>query len=198
MRFSMKELTVGAFAIGTAIAQSVPMMETLELSNPMEDTSDLTIIRDDNGQQNTLIIKNMDEKTRIVHFRSEYPESMKKYKMIGHELVLKGGQVAWVDVPHQFSGNLVAFIPGDPEKMRSLAEISFQSGAHHDITFYDVSAVTTHTDQDGVHFMYPLSEAGARSGCHRFPCDTAYREWNDDKNTYSTKDTKMVIELYSS
>ncbi|KAA8569096.1 hypothetical protein MFRU_037g00290 [Monilinia fructicola] len=198
MRFSLNQLALGAFAVTVALAEALPMKDTLELRSSMEDTSDLPIIREDDGQQNTLIIKNMDDKTRIIHFRSEFPEEMKKHKMIGHDLVLKGGETAWVDVPKHFSGNFMAFLPGDPEKMRTLAEVSFQGGSNQDITFYDVSAVTTHTDQDGVHYMYPLSEEGKRSGCHKFPCETAYRFWNDDKNTYSTKDTKMVVELFSS
>ncbi|ESZ89562.1 hypothetical protein SBOR_10053 [Sclerotinia borealis F-4128] len=147
---------------------------------------------------NVLIIKNMDNHPRELHFRAEGPASLLSHKMIGHNIQITAGDTHWLEVPYGWNGNFVAFVIGSaPKEDRVLAEFAFQVDGRIG-TWYDVSAVTTHNDQEGVHWIYPLSEAGDKSGCETFPCETSYKVWNHDKNTKYTTDTRMVIELYSS
>ncbi|KAF7870629.1 hypothetical protein EAF04_004373 [Stromatinia cepivora] len=186
MRFLYGFLALGAFAVTTVFGAPLPETEM---------------------PPNRFIIKNLGNEAMELHFRSEFPESMKKHKMMNHNIQIGPKQVQMLEVPSGWSGNFNAFVIGSAEKdHRTLAEFTFPhpdgnnpkdpKNQHKYRTWYDVSAVDTHEDQDGVHFVYPYSKEGRKAGCETFPCDEAYRHSKDDKNTMFTEDTTMVVEIY--
>jgi hypothetical protein len=79
------------------------------------------------------------------------------------------------------------FDGGNPYNSSIRAEVTFDGYAG--ATYYDVDAIDNCRDNTGVKWLYPASGAGVHGGCDSFPCDGAYKKWDDiqtrvmDKNT---------------
>ncbi|KAI9649261.1 hypothetical protein NHQ30_001831 [Ciborinia camelliae] len=189
MRFALKQLALGAFAVTSVLG--------LTMRDKARDPNVLAIRGVDDNQPvspNIIIVKNMDEKSRTLHFRSEGPVEMLEFKMIGHDITMKGGETLHLEMPRKWKGNFRAFVVGDTRTLGVLAEITFVEGGH---TFYDASSIVAQDDQDGVHKVYPFEKEGSMAGCELYPCANAYSYPTNDVNTRATSDTKIVVELYS-
>ncbi|KAM3076345.1 hypothetical protein ACMFMG_007166 [Clarireedia jacksonii] len=124
-----------------------------------------------------------DDKDRFIYFTPN-----KGYALIP-KVPVPVGKPASVTLPDGWQGNFIA-IHRDADQNGNwiLGEVTFQGGTDKMQTSYDVSAIVNQTDQTGIHWMYPGSGNGIKSGCDHFPCGTAYTAWNDvqTQTTYET------------
>ncbi|KAF7954639.1 hypothetical protein EAE96_005758 [Botrytis aclada] len=140
--------------------------------------------------RNTIHFKALDNVPRIISFTS-HPECA-DIEEIHH----RGGEDFMIEMPPYWAGTVMARLYGGVHPInRAIAEFKWQG--FEGKTHYDASAVDNHTDNTGVHWVYPAGLGHipeARSGCTVFPCDNAYLLW-DDVQTRVTYQTDMVVEI---
>jgi hypothetical protein len=111
------------------------------------------------------------------------------------DLSAPAGQTVSVTLPHGWQGNFKAPHAGaDRDANWILGEVTFQGGSDHQQNSYDVSAIVNKTDGTGIHWLYPTSGNGIKSGCDKFPCGTAY-VGSDDVQTQTTYETTLTCLL---
>lgn len=71
-------------------------------------------------------------------------------------------------------------------------EVKFNSW--EDKTWYDVSAIDNLTNNEGIHWLYAQSGAGAHSGWDHSPSDGAYNLPNDIQ-TQVTEEKDLICEI---
>jgi len=97
-----------------------------------------------------------------------------------------------VTFPYGWTGNVFSVSEGAPMVPGMLAEVMFNG--YNDATYFDVSAIVSPDDHDGIKIMKPLSQDTPLSGCQTFPCDNAYNK-PDDIATLSTPDSELIVFL---
>lgn len=111
------------------------------------------------------------------------------------DLFAPAGKTVSATFPNGWQGNFKApHSDADKNGNWILGEITFQGGDDSKQTSYDVSAIVNKTDGSGIHWLYPTSGNGAKSGCNTFPCKTAYVAW-DDTQTQTTYETTLTCLL---
>jgi L-rhamnose isomerase len=111
------------------------------------------------------------------------------------DLYAPAGKTVSVTFPYRWQGNWKALHEdADKNGVWTLGEVTFQGGNDGQQTSYDVSAIDNHTDDTGVHWLYPASGNGIKSGCDKFPCNSAYTASNDvqTQTTYETALTCLL------
>ncbi|PQE05006.1 DNase1 protein [Rutstroemia sp. NJR-2017a BBW] len=130
-----------------------------------------------------------DDQARIIYFTSN-----PGYAIIP-DLYAPAGKTVSVTLPHGWQGNFKAPHAGaDKNANWILGEVAFQGGDDHKLISYDVSAIVNQTDGTGIHWLYPTSGNGFKSGCDTFPCNTAY-VGSDDVQTRTTYETTLTCLL---
>ncbi|KAF5873226.1 putative dnase1 protein [Botrytis fragariae] len=140
--------------------------------------------------RNTIHFISFDDVDRIIAFTSH--AHCEDIEDIHH----KGGENFTIEMPQNWGGTVMAkkydaVVPIH----RVQAEIQWQG--FEGKTHYDASAITNHTDNSGIRFIYPAGQGDVyetRSGCTVYPCDNAYLQ-PDDEQTKVTYQTDMVIEI---
>ncbi|TVY83170.1 hypothetical protein LSUE1_G004755 [Lachnellula suecica] len=107
--------------------------------------------------------------------------------------VVPGHSSKHVSMPGAWNGSWrTIFDGGNPSESSIRGEVTF-NGFVGD-TYYDVEAIDNCCDNSGVKWLYPASGNGVHSGCNTFPCDGAYKKW-DDIQTQSTSEKDLVCEI---
>ncbi|TGO38389.1 hypothetical protein BHYA_0076g00400 [Botrytis hyacinthi] len=143
-----------------------------------------------NTVRNTIEFIAYDNEDRIISFTSHV--QCEDIEDIHH----KGGENFTIEIPLNWGGTVMAKKYGAVHPIHRI-QAEFQWQGFEGKTHYDASAITNHTDNSGIRFIYPAGQGNvyeARSGCTVYPCDNAYLQ-PDDVQTKVTRQTDMVIEI---
>lgn len=105
------------------------------------------------------------------------------------DLEVQGYASATQDFPDSWIGNWYSVSEGAENVPGMLGEVTF--GGYSSGTFFDISAIVNPDDNGGVKELFPKNSNLPMSGCQTFPCDNAYKTW-DDVETMSTDETDLV------
>ncbi|KAG7130867.1 hypothetical protein HYQ45_010410 [Verticillium longisporum] len=135
---------------------------------------------------NTVTFVSTDQTDRTIYFtpNAGYPEVA--------PVEVPAGQSIKSEVPQSWIGNWYSVSVGADNIPGMLGEVAFQGW--NDLTYFDVSAIVTPGDHDGVHEMWPAQGHTPTSGCAEFPCNNAYYLW-DDVQTKTTPETDLICTL---
>ncbi|KAF7908226.1 uncharacterized protein EAF01_003981 [Botrytis porri] len=139
---------------------------------------------------NTIQFISFDDTDRVITFTS-HPQC-EDLPDIHH----KGGENFTMEIPLNWGGTVMARMYDAVVPIHRV-QAEFQWQGFEGKTHYDASAITNHTDNSGIRFIYPAGQGHvheARSGCTVYPCNTAYLQANDEQ-TKVTYQTDMVIEI---
>ncbi|KAF8860378.1 hypothetical protein BDZ45DRAFT_319923 [Acephala macrosclerotiorum] len=108
------------------------------------------------------------------------------------ELVIPGLCTANQTFPTAWIGNWYSVSEGATNSPGMLGEVRFDGFAG--ATYFDVSAIVSPDDTNGVKEIFPLNSNSPIAGCQEFPCSNAYYQ-SDDVATFSTDSSDLVCLL---
>ncbi|KAA8569097.1 hypothetical protein EYC84_000767 [Monilinia fructicola] len=105
------------------------------------------------------------------------------------------GSVYRHQFPELWEGTVMAKKPDSVVPVhRVVAEICFKPG---EPAYYDISAIDNHTDNSGIHHMFPVNAPLSeyfRPGCDWFPCNNCYI-MPTDPHTRASDETDFIVEV---
>lgn len=146
---------------------------------------------------NALIFQSIDHYGRWVCFvaNCEADNTEHRGEWAVDPVLVPAYAVIRAQIPDTWQGNFHTVADwdncGNP-RANVIGEITF--GGMDGKTWFDVSAVNSHDDNSGVHFM-SSRDWSAYSGCWHFPCPDVFNVWNSKDQVKNTFDRELVVQI---